>query len=85
MPEALRKAHNQLDKAVDAAYGYKPNVKKPKGLSTNADESALRLRSGNETEGRTLSDTEVRALSEVEGDTVRVAYLFELYQQQLSS
>ena len=25
MPETLRKAHNQLDKAVDAAYGYKPS------------------------------------------------------------
>jgi hypothetical protein len=25
MPETLRKAHAQLDKAVDAAYGYKPS------------------------------------------------------------
>lgn len=32
MPEALRKVHNQLDKAVDAAYGYKPVLSKAEGV-----------------------------------------------------
>ena len=31
MPEALLKAHNTLDKAVDAAYGYKPVLSKVEG------------------------------------------------------
>lgn len=31
MPEALRKAHAALDKAVDAAYGYKPVLSKAEG------------------------------------------------------
>ena len=31
MPTGLLKAHNQLDKAVDAAYGYKPVLSKAEG------------------------------------------------------
>ena len=31
MPEDLLKAHNTLDKAVDAAYGYKPVLSKAEG------------------------------------------------------
>ena len=31
MPTDLLKAHNQLDKAVDAAYGYKPVLSKVEG------------------------------------------------------
>ena len=31
MPAGLLKAHNQLDKAVDAAYGYKPVLSKVEG------------------------------------------------------
>ena len=31
MPTGLLKAHNQLDKAVDAAYGYKPVLSKVEG------------------------------------------------------
>jgi hypothetical protein len=33
MPEALLKAHNALDKAVDAAYAYKPVLSKVEGGS----------------------------------------------------
>jgi hypothetical protein len=31
MPTSLLKAHNQLDKSVDAAYGYKPVLSKVEG------------------------------------------------------
>jgi hypothetical protein len=31
MPAALLKAHAQLDKAVDAAYGYKPALSRAEG------------------------------------------------------
>ena len=33
MPTGLLKAHNQLDKAVDAAYGYKPVLSRAEGGS----------------------------------------------------
>jgi hypothetical protein len=31
MPPNLNKAHAQLDKAVDAAYGYKPTLSRAEG------------------------------------------------------
>ena len=38
MPTGLLKAHNQLDKAVDAAYGYKPVLSKVEGTVLNRAE-----------------------------------------------
>ncbi len=68
MPTGLLKAHNQLDKAVDNAYGYKPVLSKVEGPVLS------------KVEGSALS----RAEGGGKADAARVAFLFERYQALIS-
>jgi len=68
MPTGLLKAHNQLDKTVDAAYGYKPVLSKVEGPVLS------------KVEGAALSRTEGGG----KDDAARVAFLFERYQALIS-
>jgi hypothetical protein len=68
-PPNLSKAHAQLDKAVDAAYGYKPVLSKVEGPVLS------------KVEGAALS----RAEGSGKDDAARVAFLFERYLALLES
>jgi hypothetical protein len=67
MPAGLLRAHNQLDKAVDAAYGYKPVLSKAEGpVPIKAEGAAMS-----------------RVEGSGKDDVARVAFLFERYQALL--